>query len=45
MMAEYMTELSDSKASDFAKYDVNGDGVITPQECLEVDGKSKKKDR
>jgi Ca2+-binding EF-hand superfamily protein len=43
MMSEYLSEKSDSKASDFAKYDLNGDGVITPQECLEVEGKGKKK--
>jgi len=42
-MAEYMTEFTESKASEFAKYDLDGDGIITPFECLDVDGKTKKK--
>jgi Ca2+-binding EF-hand superfamily protein len=35
MMAEYLTELTDAKAAEFARYDLNGDGIITPDECLE----------
>jgi len=42
MMAEYMTSLTEQLAADFAKYDLNSDGVITPEECLEVE-KNKKK--
>lgn len=42
-MAEYMTELTDSKAAEFLKFDLDGDGIITPEECLEVEGKAKKK--
>lgn len=34
MMSEYMTDFSDSKAAEFAKLDLNGDGIITPEECL-----------
>jgi len=43
MMSEYMTEFTETKAADFAKYDINSDGVITPSECLEIEGKTKKK--
>ena len=43
MMAEYMTDFTESKATEFAKHDLNGDGVITPRECLEVEDKAKKK--
>ncbi len=39
MMAEYMTEFTEARAVEFAGYDLNGDGIITPEECLEVDGK------
>ncbi|MFI4873910.1 MAG: hypothetical protein ACIALR_01135, partial [Blastopirellula sp. JB062] len=34
-MSEYSTAWSDSKASEFARYDLNGDGYITPKEALE----------
>ena len=40
MMSEYMTEFTDSKAAEFAKYDLDGDGIITPEECLESGGSS-----
>ena len=43
MMAEYMTDFTESKAAEFAKYDLNGDGVITPREGVEVEDKAKKK--
>lgn len=33
-MAEYAHAWSDSAASEFARYDLNNDGLITPQECL-----------
>jgi len=33
-MAEYARAWSDSAASEFARYDLNNDGLITPQECL-----------
>ncbi len=33
-MAEYATLWSDTKAAEFAKFDLDGDGVITPRECL-----------
>lgn len=36
-MAEYSSLWSDATARDFRKYDLNDDGVITPQECLEVE--------
>lgn len=38
-MAEYMTEFTDARAAEFASYDLNGDGIITPEECLEAEGK------
>ncbi len=34
MMHEYTTSWSSSKVSEFNSYDLNGDGVITPKECL-----------
>lgn len=43
MMAEFMTEFTEAKAAEFAKCDLNGDGIITPDECLEVEGRAKKK--
>jgi hypothetical protein len=43
MMAEYMTDFTDSKAAEFAKYDLNGDGIITPDECLDAAGDSGRK--
>jgi Ca2+-binding EF-hand superfamily protein len=33
-MAEYATLWNDAKATEFAKFDLDGDGVITPRECL-----------
>jgi hypothetical protein len=33
-MAEYARFWSDSKAREFARYDRNHDGLITPRECL-----------
>jgi hypothetical protein len=33
-MAEYGDSWSDSSLAEFAKFDLNGDGVITPAECL-----------
>lgn len=38
-MAEFSSTWSDSKAEEFAKYDLNGDGFITSAECLKVDTK------
>lgn len=35
-MAEYTGLWSESKAAEFAGYDLNGDGVITPAECLKA---------
>jgi Ca2+-binding EF-hand superfamily protein len=43
MMAEYMTEFTDSKAAEFARYDLDGDGIITPDECLEAGDNSGRK--
>jgi hypothetical protein len=34
VMAEYASLWSETKASEFAKFDLDGDGVITPRECL-----------
>ncbi len=39
MMHEFATTWTDAKASEFSKYDLNGDGIITPEECLKVAGK------
>lgn len=33
-LAEFSDNLSDEVAAEFSKYDLNNDGVITPQECL-----------
>jgi hypothetical protein len=38
-MAEYSSSWTPDKAKEFAHYDLNGDGFITPQECLQVDKK------
>jgi Ca2+-binding EF-hand superfamily protein len=35
-MAEYSTLWSDAKVREFAAFDLNGDGVITPRECLDA---------
>jgi Ca2+-binding EF-hand superfamily protein len=40
-MAEFSSTWTDSKAAEFAAYDLNGDGTITPQECLAVEKKKK----
>ncbi|MFO0903629.1 MAG: hypothetical protein U0939_11550 [Pirellulales bacterium] len=34
VMSEYTATWSESKAAEFAKYDLDSDGVITPRECL-----------
>lgn len=39
MMAEYSTSWTTATAADFAKYDLDGDGIITPNECLAVEPK------
>ena len=36
VMSEYSTSWSESKVAEFAKYDLDSDGVITPRECLRV---------
>lgn len=36
MMSEYATVWSQSKADEFSNYDLNADGIITPQECLKA---------
>jgi hypothetical protein len=33
-MSEYSTNWSDEKAAEFASLDLDGDGIITPKECL-----------
>jgi Ca2+-binding EF-hand superfamily protein len=33
-MGEYAKSWDDAKAAEFAKYDRNGDGILTPAECL-----------
>ncbi|MBN2024880.1 MAG: hypothetical protein JW809_19025 [Pirellulales bacterium] len=33
-MAEYASFWSDSVVAEFTQYDLNGDGIITPRECL-----------
>jgi hypothetical protein len=35
-MSEFATLWSDSTAADFARSDVNGDGIITAKECLKA---------
>lgn len=37
MMAEYALSWTEAEAAKFAKYDLNGDGIITPAECLAVE--------
>ncbi len=34
MMSEYAREWTDEKVSQFYRYDLNRDGVVTPRECL-----------
>jgi hypothetical protein len=36
-MAEYSTSWSESQLREFNRYDVNGDGMVTPAECLAVE--------
>lgn len=36
-MSEYSATWSDSKADEFRRYDLNGDGFATPEECLEAE--------
>jgi Ca2+-binding EF-hand superfamily protein len=43
MMAEYAPAWTDATAADFMKYDLNGDGYITPKECLAALEAMKKK--
>lgn len=35
-MVEYAASWSDTTAAEFEKYDLNGDGIITPDECLDA---------
>jgi len=35
-MAEYSGEWTAERAAEFAGFDLNGDGVVTPQECLKA---------
>ena len=35
-MAEYATSWSDDVVADFAQFDLNGDGIVTPAECLQA---------
>lgn len=42
-MSEYTTTWSESAVAEFEKYDRNRDGVITADECLEVETQGKKK--
>ncbi|MHB1034240.1 MAG: EF-hand domain-containing protein [Pirellulales bacterium] len=39
VMAEYANIWTEPKAAEFAGYDKNGDGVITPKECLSAEKK------
>ncbi len=39
MMAEYAASFTEVIAAEFAKYDLDGDGIITPNECLAVEPK------
>jgi uncharacterized membrane protein YgcG len=41
-MVEYSTSWSDTTAAEFQKYDLDGDGFITPQECLSTMAPTKK---
>jgi Ca2+-binding EF-hand superfamily protein len=35
-MAEYTTNWTPEKVEKFKRYDLNGDGIITADECLKV---------
>ena len=39
-MAEYATSWTEQVAAEFLKYDLDNDGVITPEECLGPDAKT-----
>ncbi|MGV3608724.1 MAG: hypothetical protein ACO1RA_20135 [Planctomycetaceae bacterium] len=41
MMSEYAASWSESKVAEFQKYDLDGDGLITPEECMAIDGAKK----
>lgn len=43
LMSEYAPAWTDATAAEFMKYDLNGDGFITPKECLTVLEAGKKK--
>jgi Ca2+-binding EF-hand superfamily protein len=36
-MAEYSTSYNDTTVAEFLKYDLDGDGIITPNECLQAE--------
>jgi len=36
-MAEFAAEWTDAKAAEFQKYDLNNDGIMTPEECLRAE--------
>lgn len=42
-MAEFSTAWSDAKVSEFLKYDLNGDGLITAKECLAAENAASSK--
>ena len=37
MMVEYAATWTETAAAEFSKYDVDGDGFISPEECLAVE--------
>jgi hypothetical protein len=39
MMVEYSSNWTESTAAEFAKLDLDGDGIITPEECLAAEPK------
>ncbi|MFC1597623.1 hypothetical protein ACFL5Q_06780, partial [Planctomycetota bacterium] len=43
-VAEYAPDASASSIREFARYDRNGDGVLTPQECLRGTNAGKSED-
>lgn len=43
MMAEYAASFNETVVAEFAKYDLNRDGVITPRECLTATEREKLK--
>jgi Ca2+-binding EF-hand superfamily protein len=43
MMAEYSTSWTDATAAEFAKLDRDGDGIITPRECVAAENGVEKK--